>query len=126
MTKSTISILFASLLMITSSNLFAEEQPSYGSKVGYKALNGFTNILTAVLEIPKNIINTTNQSNIAYGIAGGLAKGILNTAGRLSSGVADLVTFLLPTKPIAQPPYIWNDFDADTSYGKMFRLDEEN
>lgn len=125
MTKSTISILFAGLLITTSSSLFAEEQQSYGSKVGYKTLNGFTNIITAVLEIPKNIINTTNQSNIAYGAVGGLAKGILNTAGRLSSGVADLVTFPLPTKPIAQPTYIWKDFDADTSYGKVFRLDAD-
>ena len=126
MTKSTLSILLASLLMLASSNLFAEEQQSYGSKVGYKALNGLTNIITAVLEIPKNIINTTNQSNIAYGTVGGLAKGILNTAGRVAVGVTDLVTFPLPTKPIARPSYIWDDFDVDTSYDKVFRLDEES
>ncbi len=111
---------------MSSSSLFAEEQQSYGSKVGHKALSGFTNIITAVLEVPKNIINTTNQSNIAYGTVGGLAKGILNTAGRLSSGVADLITAPLPTKPIVQPSQIWDDFDVDTSYNKVFRLDEEN
>lgn len=126
MTKSTLSILFASLLMLASSNLFAEEQRGYGEKVGYKALNGLANIVTSPLEIPKNIINTTNQSNVAYGFVGGLAKGILNTAGRIASGVADLVTFPLPTKPIAQPVYIWDDFDIDTSYGPAFRLDKEN
>jgi putative exosortase-associated protein (TIGR04073 family) len=124
MTKSTFSIIFASFLIFSSSSLFAEEQQSYGSKVGNKALNGLSNIFTAVLEIPKNIINTTNDSNIAYGVVGGLAKGTLNTAGRLFSGVADLITFPIPTKPIAQPVYVWDDFDVDTTYGEVFRLDE--
>jgi putative exosortase-associated protein (TIGR04073 family) len=98
---------------------------SYGDKVGEKALSGFTNINTAFLEIPKNIINTTNESNVAFGVIGGGVKGILNTVGRLLSGVADLVTAPLPTHPIAQPDQIWQDFDVDTTYGKAFRLDNE-
>jgi len=97
---------------------------SYGSKVGNKALNGFANLTTSVLEIPKNIINTTNQSNVIYGFIGGLFKGIIHTCGRIGVGVADLLTIPLPTKPIAQPVYIWNDFDVDTTYGPVFRLDE--
>ncbi|MCF6202993.1 MAG: exosortase system-associated protein, TIGR04073 family [Methylococcaceae bacterium] len=124
MTKSTFSIIFTSFLIFSSSSIFAEEEQSYGSKIGNKALNGLSNIFTAVLEIPKNIINTTNDSNVAYGAVGGLAKGTLNTAGRLFSGVADLITFPIPTKPIAQPVYIWDDFDVDTTYGEAFRLDE--
>lgn len=126
MTKSTLSILLASFLMFATSNLVAEEQKSYGSKIGNKALNGLTNIITASLEIPKSIINTTNQSNIVYGFVGGLSKGILNTAGRIGSGVADIITFPIPTKPIARPAYIWEDFDVDTSYGKVFRLDRSD
>ena len=97
---------------------------SYGSKVGNKALNAFANLTTSVLEIPKNIINTTNKSNIIYGAVGGLFKGLVNTAGRIGVGVADLVTLPLPTKPIAYPVYIWDDFDVDTTYGPVFRLDE--
>lgn len=97
---------------------------SYGSKVGNKALNAFANLTTSVLEIPKNIINTTNKSNIIYGAVGGLFKGLIHTAGRIGVGIADLVTIPLPTKPIAQPLYIWNDFDVDTTYGPVFRLDE--
>ncbi len=95
---------------------------SYGAKVGNKALNGFANLTTCALEIPKNIINTTNKSNIVYGVVGGLFKGLVHTAGRIGVGVADLVTIPLPTKPIAQPEYIWDDFDVDTSYGPVFRL----
>ncbi|MCF6250500.1 MAG: exosortase system-associated protein, TIGR04073 family [Methylococcaceae bacterium] len=124
MKKLALPLLLASLLMATVSNCFADEQQSYGSQVGNKALNGFANITTAVLEIPKNIINTTNDSNFAYGIAGGLGKGILNTVGRIVTGMTDLITAPLPTKPIAYPLYVWDDFDEDTTYGEVFRLQE--
>ena len=124
MKKLALPLLLASLLMATVSNSFAEEQQSYGSQVGNKALNGFANMTTSVLEIPKNIINTTNDSNILYGVIGGLAKGILNTTGRMVTGITDLITAPLPTKPIAYPLYVWDDFDEDTTYGEVFRLQE--
>jgi putative exosortase-associated protein (TIGR04073 family) len=96
---------------------------SYGAKVGNKVLNAFANLSTGVLEIPKNIINTTNKSNVFYGVVGGLFKGLVHTAGRLAVGVADLVTIPLPTLPIARPAYIWEDFDVDTTYGPVFQLE---
>ena len=96
---------------------------SYGSKIGNKALNAFANLTTSTLEIPKNIINTTNKSNIFYGLIGGLFKGVINTVGRMAVGITDLITFPLPTKPIAHPIYIWDNFDIDTTYGDVFRLD---
>lgn len=96
---------------------------SYGGKIGNKALNAFANLTTSTLEIPKNIINTTNKSNIFYGLIGGLFKGVINTVGRMAVGITDLITFPLPTKPIAHPIYIWDDFDIDTTYGDLFRLD---
>ena len=137
MNKSTLSALFISMLMITSTMVKAEETDTgyadtgeyskyervgYGSHVGHKALNGMANLATAVLEIPKSIINTTNESNLAYGVVGGLLKGVINTVGRVAIGVTDIVTMPIPTKPIAQPVYIWDDFDVDTSYGDVFRL----
>ncbi|MGZ5007701.1 MAG: exosortase system-associated protein, TIGR04073 family [Methylobacter sp.] len=102
---------------------YESQHPSYGAKVGGKALNAFANLTTAVLEIPKNIINTTNQSNIVYGAVGGLFKGLVNTAGRIGVGITDLITIPIPTVPIAQPVYIWDNFDVDTTYGPVFRLD---
>lgn len=98
--------------------------PSYGSEVGAKALNAFANMLTGPLEIPKNIINTSNESNVFYGIFGGGFKGIVHTAGRLAVGLADLVTIPLTTKPVTYPLYVWDDFDVDTTYGDVFRLQE--
>ncbi|MFA5920717.1 MAG: exosortase system-associated protein, TIGR04073 family [Methylococcaceae bacterium] len=95
----------------------SRQQSSYGEKVGNKALNAFANLTTSTLEMPKNIINTMNQSNFFYGVFGGFIKGLVNTLGRTGCGIADLITFPLPTRPIAYPVYIWDDFDVDTSYG---------
>ena len=124
MKKRVLQLLLTSLLMAISSISLAGEQQGYGSQVGNKALNGFTNMTTAVLEIPKNIINTTNDSNVAYGFVGGLAKGILNTVGRMMAGLTDFVTAPLLTKPIVQPVYIWDDFDVDSTYDEVFRLQD--
>ena len=99
-------------------------QESYGEKVGNKALNAFANITTSPLEMPKNIINTMNQSNFFYGVFGGFLKGLVNVMGRAGCGIADLITFPLPTQPIVYPVYIWDNFDVDTTYGEVFRLDE--
>ena len=100
-----------------------QKQSSYGKKIGNKALNAFANLTTSPLELPKNIINTMNQSNFFYGVFGGFIKGLVNTLGRTGCGIVDLITFPLPTKPIAYPVYIWDDFDIDTTYGEVFRLD---
>lgn len=129
------AILFAPLAQAEEEDLFEDPlfhqstqnygDDSYGDRVSEKALNGFTNINTAVLEIPKNIINTTNDSNVAFGFVGGAVKGILNTVGRMMTGLTDLITAPIITKPIVQPEYIWQDFDADSTYGPVFRLDNE-
>ena len=100
------------------------KQQSYGEKVGNKALVAFANLTTSPLEIPKNIINTMNQSNFFYGVFGGFLKGLVNTLGRTGCGIADLITLPLPTKPVAYPVYIWDDFDVDTTYGEVYRLNK--
>lgn len=101
---------------------------SYGEKIGKKALNGVVNIHTGFLEIPKAIINNTNakDSNIIFGLVGGAIEGTLNTVARTAAGVGDLTLFLLPTKAIVQPQYVWDDFyETDTMYSDMFRLDND-
>ncbi len=122
-TQTLTGVVFSLSLFSASPLLAAEEaHQSYGAKVGCKATNGLANMVTAPLEIPKNMINTVNDSNIVYGTIGGLAKGILNTVGRITSGATDFVTAPIPTKPIVKPRYIWQDFDADTTYDDAFRL----
>ena len=121
------ALLFGALLTVSPISQADEDDRDivypYGEKVGDKAMNGATNIATAFLEIPKNIINTTNESNVAYGIIGGTAKGIIHMSGRMIMGLADLITAPIPTKPVTEPAYVWDDFDEDTSYNDLFRLD---
>ncbi|MDP3009686.1 MAG: exosortase system-associated protein, TIGR04073 family [Methylococcales bacterium] len=101
-------------------------QRSYGEKIGNKALNGVVNLSTAPLEIPKGLINNINakESNLVFGLVGGALEGSLNTLARATIGATDLALFLLPTKVIIQPQYVWEDFyETNTMYGDIFRLD---
>jgi len=116
-------LILATLLMATSPLTQADDHESYGSIVGRKALNGFTNMTTSVLEIPKNVINTTNQSNIFYGFTGGIAKGILNAVGRTMVGLNDFILAPLPTKQVVHPAYVWTDFfETDTTYSEIYKI----
>ncbi len=132
-----VSLLISSLLLACST-VTQKNEPSqstaplpkeehYGHKVQDKALHGIANLTTGFLEVPKNMINTTNAegSNIFFGVFGGAFKGTIDAVGRIGAGIADLLTAPLITKPIAQPEYIWDDFDADTTYDKAFRLEEK-
>ena len=95
----------------------AEPTETYGQTVGRKLLSGWGNLTTAVLEVPKNIIIVNNQSNVIWGLAGGSFKGLVQMAGRLGVGAAELLTAPLPTPPILDPPFVWDDFYAETTYG---------
>ena len=95
----------------------AEPAESYGQTVGRKLLSGFGNLTTAVAEIPKNIIIVNNESNIIWGLAGGSFKGLLQMIGRMGVGAADLLTAPIPTYPIVDPAFVWDDFYAETTYG---------
>ncbi len=122
----TLAALF-SIALLTTTAAQADEHKSYGERFGHKVVNGLTNMTLSVLEIPKNIINTTNESNIFYGLTGGLAKGIINTVGRTFAGATDFVTSPLPTRQFVEPAYPWQDyFEKDTSYGKVFNMDTED
>jgi putative exosortase-associated protein (TIGR04073 family) len=100
----------------------ANEIESYGETTGRKALSGLANMSTSILELPKNIINYTNESNFAFGFGFGSVQGIFNMVGRIVVGVSDLVLAPLPTQPVVYPLYVWQDFETDTSYGPVFRL----
>ena len=97
-------------------------QPSYGRKVGTKALSGISNIGTSFLELPKNIINETNDSNILFGLTIGTIAGLAHATSRLGAGIADLITAPIPTTPIVTPNHVWKDFDVTTTYGDGLRF----
>lgn len=97
---------------------------SYGTAVSNKLGSGFSNLALGFLEIPKNVVNTTNDVNLAWGITGGMAKGILHTAGRMLAGTVDLLTFPAPTQPLTTPQYVWSQFTVETRYNPLFKSKE--
>ncbi|AAU91439.1 exosortase system-associated protein, TIGR04073 family [Methylococcus capsulatus] len=92
----------------------------YGTTTTLKLGSGLSNLTLGWLEIPKNMINTSNQINVLFGISGGLLKGLLHTAGRTLTGAVDFLTFPVPTQPIAHPEFVWQKFSDETSYGPAF------
>ncbi|MDD1620638.1 MAG: exosortase system-associated protein, TIGR04073 family [Methylococcaceae bacterium] len=100
----------------------ADEIESYGQTTGRKALSGMANIGTSFLELPKNVINYTNESNFAFGFGFGTLQGIVDSVWRIAVGVSDLILAPLPTQPVVYPLYVWQDFETDTTYGPIFRL----
>lgn len=88
----------------------------YPTKVGEKLGNGVANIVTGFVEIPKTMIVTSQNDGVAYGMTNGFFIGIVHAVGRTLSGAFDVATFVVPTTPLVNADYIWNDFDKETTY----------
>ncbi len=117
------SILLIGFLAVVDSAQ-ADTTESYGQIVGRKLSSGFGNLTTAPAEIPKNVIIVSNESNVIYGFLGGTFKGIFLMAGRIGVGLVDLLSAPIPTYPIVDPPFVWDDFYAETTFGPAFVPEE--
>jgi putative exosortase-associated protein (TIGR04073 family) len=111
-----------SLLLLVMLSLFFPinaQADNYPTKVGEKLGNGVANVVTGVAEIPKTMMITGHEKGAAYGMTAGFFIGIVHMLGRTLSGAVDIATFVVPTTPIVNPAYIWDDFDKETSYTPM-------
>ena len=108
----------------------------YGDMVRLKAASGMANMMTGFVEVPKNMINTMNNTSAAggtfdrggyvlWGITGGGLKGAMHMLGRTLAGVVDFVGCFIPTKPIPNPPFVWQNFYTDTQYGPYMKVDTQ-
>jgi len=109
-----LATLFAALFVLSVPSAMAND---YGSQVADKFSRGLANTVTGWVELPKNIVNTSKESNVGMGITVGLVKGVLQTVGRTVVGAVELVTFFIPSPEYVQPRYVWDPFDKDTTYG---------
>jgi len=109
------SLLVVSVLFFLSSQSAMAQSYTYAS--GEKFVGGLTNVVTGFVELPKNLINATEERGLPYGMTVGLATGIMHTVGRTVVGALDLVTFMIPTGSSVSPVYIWEDFQYETTYG---------
>jgi len=92
---------------------FAEEGSTV-EKMGKKLGRGIANIVTGWVELPKNIYDTSVETNNPLmGITYGTLKGIGMTVVRTGAGVYDTATFLFPVPqdydPILEPEFVFEE-----------------
>ncbi|MCH9638177.1 MAG: exosortase system-associated protein, TIGR04073 family [Betaproteobacteria bacterium] len=112
--RKTIQLSLVLVLLFFSSQAVAGS--GYISVTGEKFVNGVANVATGVVELPKNIILTTQNDGVVYGVTVGVVTGLMHTVARTVIGALDVVTFLVPTQPSIRPNYVWQDFSTETSY----------
>lgn len=109
-------ILFAALLVLITTQAYAEHGPYYAIDDIKKLNRGAINVVTSPLEIPYKIKDHWQQSSnhpVEKGVYlfGGTVKGIAWGIGRLGSGLWDVFTFNLITsennEPLMKPTYIY-------------------
>lgn len=114
----TLLILF-SLFFLTP---YVATASTYPARMGLKLGNGLANAVTGVAEIPKTIMVSNRAHGAGYAASAGFVTGLFNMLGRTLSGALDIATFMIPTKPIVQPDFIWQNFNKETTYRKTWEL----
>lgn len=116
--------IFRSLMVLSTLCFFSSQvalangttDESYPEKASEKLGTGIVNVVTGFVEIPKNMIIESDEKGVAYGVTIGFITGIVQSVGRTLTGALDIITFMIPTKPLIVPDLIWKDFDKKTYY----------
>lgn len=84
-----------------------------GRLVMTKLFRGMANAVTGWMEIPKQMIQTSEAQGVGVGVTWGFAKGIGWAVGRSVIGAYEIITFPFPVpeeyKPVLQPEYVLSD-----------------
>lgn len=113
------ALILAALLFSMSYDAAAS---TYPARLGKKLGNGIANVTTGFIEIPRTIRVANRADGPAYAATAGLMTGIVHMIGRTLCGAYDLATFVIPTRPIVNPDYVWQDFDKETTYRSTWQL----
>ena len=116
--KKTSLIAASVILFALSTPSQAENTDGYGEHFQDKLGHGVANMTLGFAEIPKNIINITDDSGFLVGITWGTLRGIGHGVGRTLLGVADILTSPFPTDDYVAPGLPWERFTEDTRYFK--------
>lgn len=108
-----LSLIFSIFFLMSSQAIAAD---SYLVNSSQKLGSGIVNAATGFMELPKNIVLTSQNEGPLYGITLGTANGILHAVGRSLIGILDAATFFIPAKSLVNPPFIWQDLSRETSY----------
>ncbi|UCH12287.1 MAG: exosortase system-associated protein, TIGR04073 family [Candidatus Omnitrophota bacterium] len=90
------------------------EEGTIVEKMGKKLGRGLVNVVTGWIELPKNIYDTSVETNNPLmGITYGTLKGVGMTVVRTGAGAYDVATFLFPLpedyKPLLDPEFVFEE-----------------
>jgi len=99
-----LSIAIICLVIANSAN--AQDVGKYRKQIGNKAARGVGNVMFGWTEIPKRVVDITQESkNPIWGAVAGVYQGTLKALARTTSGVVDIATCGIRSdeKPFVQP-----------------------
>lgn len=99
--------------LMTAQSVHAE---SYLSGFTNKLSQGFANMATGFIEIPKNVINITDEDNIFVGMTWGVLRGAAHGVSRTLVGGIEFLSSPIPSSEFAAPAYAWERFSEDSRY----------
>lgn len=100
--------------LLTASTAHAEK--GYLAGFTQKLNQGVANVATGFIEIPKNVINISDEQNILVGGTWGLLRGTAHGVARTLVGAAELISSPIPSSEFASPAYVWERFSEDSRY----------
>ena len=112
MKKITPIMIFSIILCLTT--------PSHAHNMGTKLIRGFSNLITAPVEIPKQTYiywkkGAEKTNHVSAWVFSGFIKGMVNTVGRLGSGLWDVMTFNIEKpenyEPLMKPACVFEDWN---------------
>lgn len=97
--------------LLTTLIMIGMVSPVFAENAGDKLGRGAVNFFTGWLEVPKQIGETSHESNVLVGATWGALKGLGYGAARMGTGALDGVTFPIPPygKPIMEPKYVFSE-----------------
>jgi len=105
------------ITFVVSMPALASEMPkpeSIAEKMSFKLVRGATNVVTAIVELPKQTI-ITGRNHGAVGYVVGPIKGVGMTLYRGLVGLTEAIFFLVPQPgyydPMMDPEFVWQGWD---------------
>jgi putative exosortase-associated protein (TIGR04073 family) len=120
-TKRDITALTSAIVLAVALGILVWPIISHADTAGEKAGRGLAGIAVPFLEIPGNIVQTSEREGPVAGWTMGLAKGIGMSIVRPPVGVYELLTAPIPApanyEPILLPEYPWSYFGSGDDSG---------
>ena len=121
--KRDLTVFTSAVMLPVSIGLLVWPIISRADTPGEKAGRGLAAMTTPFLEIPGNIVETSDREGPLAGWTAGLAKGLGMTIVRPPIGLYELVTAPIPApknfEPILQPEYPWSYFGSRDDRSNM-------